>query len=127
MTGATIHTNGVHVDADEQVDSLYSWWPGQTPAPLPEAAFSLTLKGKLDGVEALFTVRGATAEQFKANLAAVRGLLDQPQAPRQPETGPVQEVGWCAVHNVEMTLNTKDGRSWWSHRTDDGWCKGKRK
>src|SRR5262245_29515226 len=85
------HTNGTtpaqpgptgHA-TDEAIDSLYSWWPGlQTPAqPLPEAAFSLTLKGTLDGVETLLTVRGQTPEEFKANLASVRGLLDAPQAP----------------------------------------------
>ena len=25
----------------------------------------------------------------------------------------------------EMKLNHKDGRSWWSHKTTEGWCKGK--
>jgi hypothetical protein len=36
------------------------------------------------------------------------------------------EIGWCHKHGVEMTLNQKRGRSWWSHRTRDGqWCKGR--
>jgi hypothetical protein len=34
-------------------------------------------------------------------------------------------TGFCPVHNVAMTQNHKDGRSWWSHKTDQGWCKGK--
>ena len=122
--------NGVHHDADEQIDSLYAWFPPQPPAPqpCPEALFSLTLKGKLDGIETLLTVRGMTAEEFRRNLQQVRGLLDQSQpvpAARPRESGPVQEIGWCQKHNCEMTLNTKNGRSWWSHRTADGWCKGK--
>ena len=75
--------NGVHNATDETIDLLYAWMPPQAPAPAacPEAAFSLTLKGTLDGVEALFTVRGQTATEFKANLAAVRGLLDAPAPP----------------------------------------------
>jgi len=77
-------TNGVYHAEDERLDSLYSFWPGTVPAPAPcpEALFSLTLKGKLDGIETLLTVRGQTPEEFQRNLASVRGLLDQPQAPR---------------------------------------------
>jgi hypothetical protein len=26
---------------------------------------------------------------------------------------------------VQMQHNHKDGRSWWSHKTAEGWCKGK--
>jgi hypothetical protein len=82
------------------------------------------MKGTLDGIEALFTVRGQSATEFQANLAAVRGLLDPPktQASSQP-----QERGkdWCLLHNVQMKENHKDGRSWWSHRTAEGWCKGR--
>src|SRR5215831_2516644 len=95
-TNGTTHPNGTapvqpgptgHA-TDEAIDSLYSWWPGMqtTPQPLPEAAFSLTLKGTLDGVETLLIVRGQTPAEFKANLAAVRGLLDAPRvASLQPQ------------------------------------------
>lgn len=86
-------------------------------APLPEAAFSLTLKGTLDGQEVLVTARGQTAAEFKANLEAIRGLLD-------PVPLPPGE-GWCRTHGVQMTLNQKDGRSWWSHKIATGWCKGR--
>jgi hypothetical protein len=115
------------------------------PAPLPEAAFSLTLKGTLDGQEALLTARGQTAAEFRANLAAIRGLLDarpQPQTPAQASS-PAQPLspqqhnaaamhrpvtGFCQIHNVEMKWNEgRDGRKGWhSHRADDGsWCKGR--
>ena len=134
MMDATIHTNGhngVHHEADEQIDSLYAWFPPQTPAPAqscPEAAFSLTLKGTLDGVEALFTVRGQTAAEFKANLQAVRGLLDKPKAPAPAVTspaGPTQGQSWCPLHNVQMKENVKEGRRWFSHQVNGQWCKGK--
>jgi len=126
--GATFlphETNGVHHPVDEQIDSLYAWMPAQTaPQPCPEATFSLTLKGTLDGVEALFTVRGQTASEFKTNLAAVRELLDAPAAP--PTQASSQDgQGWCSKHNVQMKENVKDGRRWYSHQIDGRWCKGK--
>ena len=100
--------------------------PAPTPGPCPEALFSLTLKGTLDGQEALLTARGQTAAEFKRNLEAIRGLLDpvrRVEAQRAP-----QGQGWCAVHQVQMRLNRgKNGQSdWYSHRTRElTWCKGK--
>ena len=31
----------------------------------------------------------------------------------------------CPIHNIGMTLWQKNGRSWYSHRWEDGWCNGK--
>jgi hypothetical protein len=111
-----------------------------TPAPLPEAAFSMTLKGTMGGVDAMITVRGMTADEFRRNLAAVKGLLDVPQSPAQASsTGQLSPhqynalamhrpvTGVCKVHQVTMQWNEgKDGRKgWYSHRTPEGhWCKG---
>ena len=62
-------------------------------APCPEAAFSLCLKGFLDGADAQITVRGQTAADFLANVQAVRGLLihasPHPAPPQAPPAGPV--------------------------------------
>jgi hypothetical protein len=33
--------------------------------------------------------------------------------------------GWCARHDVPMTLRHKNGRQWYSHKTAAGWCKGR--
>jgi hypothetical protein len=34
--------------------------------------------------------------------------------------------GLCAVHNVEMKLNDKNGQQWFSHRLPEGgFCKGR--
>ena len=117
---------------DADLDALYAWMPPArpTPPPLPEAAFSLTLKGTLDGQEALLTARGATTAEFKRNLAGIRGLLDPVAQPRSTpvETGKPQGQGWCAVHNVSMKLQQKGERTWYSHWTENGtWCKGKGK
>jgi hypothetical protein len=130
----THYTNGTSAptpdvgDYEEGLDNLYSFWPGTTPAPAPcpEAVFSLTLKGKLDGQEALLTARGQTAEEFRRNLQSIRGLLDPPQAPTSPAASTA--AGWCHVHQVQMQWNEgrNGGKGWWSHRVPDGsWCKGR--
>ena len=31
----------------------------------------------------------------------------------------------CPLHGVEMTKWVKNGRTWYSHRWEDGWCNGK--
>jgi hypothetical protein len=123
VMSATHHTNGVHHEADEAIDQLYSWFPPQlAPAPCPEAVFSMTLKGKLDGQECLLTARGQTVAEFTANVQAIRGLLDPvPQAPAHQSQG----QGWCAKHGVQIQEQHKDGRTWYSHRQGGQWCKGR--
>jgi hypothetical protein len=99
----------------------------QTPA-LPEAPVSITLKATLHGHEVLVTLRGTDFASVKAQVEqASQWLRSQPpvpQAPSQPQE-PAPEKRYCPRHGTEMTLNHKDGRSWWSHKTDQGWCKGK--
>jgi hypothetical protein len=93
-----------------------------TAQALPEAAFSLTLRGTLAGQDALLTIRGATIGEFQANVAAVRGLLDA----AQPAPAPVTPgEGWCPKHGVQMQPQQKEGRQWFSHKIDGQWCKGK--
>jgi len=43
------------------------------------------------------------------------------------ETPDKGEQGWGPIHHCAMRQTTKDGRSWWSHSTDDGWGKGRLK
>ena len=31
----------------------------------------------------------------------------------------------CPIHHVEMTRWSKNGRTWYAHRWENGWCKGK--
>ena len=86
---------------------------------------SITLKATLHGHE----VHGDLA---RCQLASVKAQVEQAsewlkvQAPAQPPTqSPEHPEGWCSKHGVQMRQNHKDGRSWWSHKTTDGWCKGK--
>jgi len=94
-------------------------------APLPEAPVSITLKAALHGHEVMVTLRGVDFASVKAQVEQASEWL-KVQAPAQsPTQSTEQPQGWCSKHGVQMTQNHKDGRSWWSHRTADGWCKGK--
>jgi hypothetical protein len=119
-------TNGYTASqTDADLDVLYSWIaPQPAPQPCPEALFSLTLKGTIGGHEALVTARGMSAEEFKANLQAIKGLLDPVSQPSTPQAAS-QGQDWCKVHNVAMKENLKDGRRWYSHQVDGHWCKGR--
>ena len=131
-TNGTSHTNGTAPAPttgasayDATLDDLYSWVAPPTPpaAPCPEAGLSITLRGTLNGIEALVTARGQSPAEFKRNLEAIKGLLDEPQTPKAPV--PTQGVDVCPLHHVPMQENHKDGRRWKSHRTAEGWCKGR--
>jgi hypothetical protein len=34
---------------------------------------------------------------------------------------------WCPIHEVEMKKWSKNGKVWYSHKTEEGWCTGKAK
>jgi len=121
----------MHRDADPAPQAPVSSKVEEIPTP-PEAFFSATLKGMISGHETLLTVRGMTAEEFTRNLQAVRNVLDAPATTTpfahvgSPRTSP-PETPQCPVHNVQMQRNQKDGRSWYSHWSDEEqrWCKGR--
>jgi hypothetical protein len=75
---------------------------------------------ELSGRRVQLTLRDTDEWKLLARLAEV--LERFPQTPAQP---PSQEQGWCAIHQVPMKQTTKNGRSWYSHRTEQGWCKGR--
>jgi NADH:ubiquinone oxidoreductase subunit len=100
--------------------------PETLTAHLPEAPVSITLKATLHGHEVLVTLRGTDFASVKAQVEQASQWLTS-QAPAQPATqGTAQPEGWCARHGVQMKLNHgKDGRQWYSHKTAEGWCKGR--
>jgi hypothetical protein len=104
--------------------------PAAPTVPLPEAPVSITLKATLHGHEVMVTLRGVDFASVKAQVEQASQWL-KVQAPAQPPAqspGQVDQTpkpGWCAKHSVPMRHNHKEGRSWWSHWTPEGWCKGK--
>jgi hypothetical protein len=113
--------------AQELTKAKLSDTNGQTPAQsqpaptaaLPEAPVSITLKATLHGHEVMVTLRGVDFASVKAQVEQASQWLST-QTPAQPGEG------WCGKHGVTMKLNHgKNGSTWYSHKTGDGWCKGK--
>jgi len=100
----------------------------------------------VDGFECQLTLRGESGQEVldRAN-GAMAYLLKNGCKPcacgksysRQPKTGDGthshngtngnEGSHTCPIHNVEMRRFEKDGRTWYSHKTDNGWCSGKEK
>jgi hypothetical protein len=100
---------------------------GNNNQPLYEAPASANVHVQIAGRDVLVTLRDRDEGRLLERLAVVLKQYPALQAPSAPAPTQGQGEGWCAVHQTTMKLTTKDGRSWYSHRTDAGWCKGKGK
>jgi hypothetical protein len=58
-------------------------------------------------------------------LARLEALLQRFPAEEEPEGEQARPEGWCSKHGVQMKLRNGEHGSWWSHKTPQGWCKGK--
>jgi hypothetical protein len=99
--------------------------PAAPTAPLPEAPVSITLKATLHGHEVMVTLRGTDFASVKAQVEQASEWLKVQEPAQLPTQGTEHPEGWCRKHGVQMRQNHKDGRSWWSHKSAEGWCKGK--
>jgi hypothetical protein len=119
----SIHTNGTTAhETDYSLDQLYAWWPPTPPAApaLPEARASANVSLLIQGQRCQITLRDHDEQALLTRLEALLQRYPQPQA----QSG-TPESGWCSTHGVQMQQNHKNGRSWWSHATAEGWCKGR--
>jgi hypothetical protein len=112
--------------------------PSAQPPPLPEAPASVNVRVTIGGRDVQWILRDTDEARLAMRLEALLARYPLPQ-PAPPVASPGQLTpqqhnalamhqkveGVCPLHNVQMKLNTKEGRSWWSHRTAEGWCKGK--
>ena len=95
--------------------------PPAPTVPLPEAPASGNCHLVIAGRQVQLTLRNSDEGRLLARLAAV---LQRFPLPTGEASGQSQGKGWCAKHRVPMRQNEKNGRSWWSHKTAEGWCKG---
>jgi hypothetical protein len=83
---------------------------------LPEAPVSCNVHITIAGRDVQVTLRGVDEGEVLARLE--RLLACYPVTSEAPGKQ-------CPIHKVPMQDNHKDGRTWWSHRQGDTWCKGK--
>jgi hypothetical protein len=115
------HTNGTHYDLYHPLPAT----PGHPQAPaLPEAPASVNVRLTISGREVQLTLRDTDEARLLARLQDVLQQYPVEAARPAQEPGP-EGPRWCPKHGDKMTLNQKEGRSWWSHKTAEGWCKGK--
>jgi hypothetical protein len=90
--------------------------------PLPEAPASVNVHLIISGRQVQLTLRDNDEGHLLARLEAVLQRFPLPPA---EASGQSQGKDWCSKHHVQMKLTQKDGRSWYSHRTAEGWCTGR--
>jgi hypothetical protein len=77
----------------------------------------------LAGRKVQVTLRDSDEQRL---LERLETLLQRFPAEAEPEGEQAQPEGWCRKHSAQMKLNHgKDGSTWYSHKTADGWCKGR--
>jgi hypothetical protein len=92
------------------------------PTGLPEAPASVNVHLTISGRQVQLTLRDTSEERLLVRLQAVLERYPVAQASSNPQsTG----KDFCHVHSVPMQRNQKQGRTWYSHKTAEGWCKGK--
>jgi len=89
---------------------------------LPEAPASVNVHVTLAGRTVQVTLRDTDEQRLLARLEA---LLKRFPAEEEPEGEQAPPEGWCSKHGVPMKLRNGEHGSWWSHKTPQGWCKGK--
>ena len=106
----------------------------QETGAYPESTLSLRLD--VDGIGLSWTLRG-TDESMARRLPRVLSYLKRLQAklptPETPRpvavpSAPLEErEDWCPIHGAAMLQQANSRGAWYSHKTLEGWCKGKPK
>jgi hypothetical protein len=91
-----------------------------SPPQLPEAPVSITLKATLHGHEVLVTLRGTDFASVKVQVEAASQWLQA-----QGGTAAAADTPQCPIHHVPMKQQTNAKGTWYSHKTLNGWCKGR--
>jgi len=101
---------------------------------LPEAPASFNVKLKSpQGFSCTLTLRGTNGRELLQRVeSALAHLISRGYQPDTYSNNPHKANNGsngskpCPIHNVEMRKFEKDGRSWFSHKLEEGgWCKGK--
>jgi hypothetical protein len=88
--------------------------------PLPEAPASMNVYIELCGRKVQVTLRDSDETRLLVRLEA---LLQRFPTEEEDEQEPPE--GWCSTHSIQMQQHHNAKGTWWSHKTTDGWCRGK--
>jgi len=95
---------------------------GEAVSTLPETPASANVYVTLSGRKVQVTLRDSDEQHLLARLEA---LLQRFPVEDEPQGEQAQPEGWCSKHGVQMKLRNGEHGAWWSHKTAEGWCKGK--
>jgi len=100
--------------------------PETLRAPLPEAPASVNCHITIEGRQVQVTLRDSDETRLLGRLAALLKQYPLPETPQTTQRHNASQPDWCAKHGVAMKLNHgKNGSTWYSHKTAEGWCKGR--
>ena len=122
--------NGTHPAPDST-----AWNAAQQPgwqAHEPPYLHSLKWRDEVLGIEHMTVLRADDLDDLWRRVRTVTQMIHVAKARTDPEQHRHSQEpaappdGWCAKHGVQMKQrHGEDGACWWSHKTADGWCKGK--
>lgn len=102
-----------------------------------EAPASINAHIVLAGVTCQLTLRDVDEWRLLDRMEAVLLKLrdtgapapsdPQPTPPRVPQPPLEERPDWCTLHGSAMARQSNGSGSWFSHKTPEGWCNGKRK
>ncbi len=76
-----------------------------------------------DGFVCRITLRGETGKDLLDKASVALSYLMEHGF--QPERSQRRDTKLCPIHQAEMKKFEKNGKSWYSHKLDDGsWCNG---
>jgi len=93
--------------------------PPAPTVPLPEAPASVNSPPTIGGRQVQLTLRDTDETRLLARLTSILAQYPPTAVEYEAATAHV-----CPMHQVPMRQTTKNGRSWYSRRTGQGWCKG---
>jgi hypothetical protein len=93
-----------------------------TKANDPQAAGSAITYAKR---YSLLAMLGLGTEDDDGNAASNPMKASMEKGVYNPKSDDVTKRVVCPIHKVPMKHFERDGRDWWSHETNEGWCNGR--